>query len=154
MRPNLLWRTAKPAIFRILPWFSGLAIRATGQPFTRPGMLKPHVGGHRYGWTHYGVMIPNLPEPHWYFSTMVIAGLPGATALDNDDAVTTSPRDTVTVSVSTAAPGAAFYRAYSMTEQCRLAADGSLLDFGGDVVIEGTYPEFRVRACLCPVRVG
>ncbi len=107
-------------------------------------MLAPHVGGRRYGWTHYGVMIPNLPEPHRYFSTMVIAGLPGATALDNDDAVTTTPRDTVTVSASTAARGAAFYQAYSMTEQCRLEDDGSLLDFGGDVVIEGTYPDFRV----------
>lgn len=146
MGPNRAWRTVTPAILRVLPRFSGLAIRATGQPFTRPGMLKPHVGGHRYGWTHYGVMIPDLPEPHRYFSTMVIAGLPGATALDNDHGVTTSPRDTVTVSVSTAAPGAGFYRAYSMTEQCRLQADGSLLDFGdGDVVIEGVYPEFRVQ---------
>lgn len=144
MRPNLLWRTVEPAIFRAMPWLSGPAIRATGQPFTRPDMLKPHVGGQRYGWTHYGVMIPDLPEPHRYFSTMVIAGLPGATAFDNDHAVTTSPRDTVTVSVSTAAPGAAFYQAYSMAEQCRLAPDGSLLDFGGDVVIEGTYPDFRV----------
>lgn len=76
---------------------------------------------------------------------MVIAGLPGATALDNDHAVTTSPRDTVTVSVSTAAPEAAFYRAYSMTEQCRLRPDGQLLDFNSDVVIEGSYPEFQVR---------
>ncbi|MCP2293316.1 hypothetical protein APR08_006279 [Nocardia amikacinitolerans] len=144
MRPNLFWRTLEPAAFRVLPRFSGSAIRATGQPFTRPGMLKPHVGGHRYGWTHYGVMIPDLPEPHRYFSTMVIAGLPGATALDNDHAVTTTPRDTVTVSVSTAAPGAAFFRAYSMAEECRLEPDGSLLDFGGDVIIEGGYPNFRV----------
>lgn len=107
-------------------------------------MLKPHVGGHRYGWTHYGVMIPDLPEPHRYFSTMIIAGLPGATALDNDAAVATSPRDTVTVSVSTAAPGAAMFRALSMTEQCELEPDGSPLDFGGDVVVTGTYPDIQI----------
>ncbi|MFD6397478.1 DUF6670 family protein [Nocardia sp. NPDC060249] len=107
-------------------------------------MLKPRVGEHRYGWTHYGVMIPDLPEPHRYFSTMIITGLPGATALDNDHAVTTSPRDTATVSVSTAAPGAEFFRAYSMTGDCDLRADGSLLNFGDDIVISGTYPNLHV----------
>ncbi len=135
---------AKPVAFRAVPLASGAAIRATGRPFTQPAMLRPHVGGHRYGWTHYGVMIPDLPEPHRYFSTMVIAGLPGATALDNDAGVTTSPRDTVTVSVSTAAPEAAFYRSYSMANECQLRPDGSLLDFGGDVVIEGAYPNLQV----------
>jgi hypothetical protein len=89
-------------------------------------------------------MIPDLPEPHRYFSTMIIAGLPGATALDNDEAVTTSPRDTVTVSVSTAAPGAAMFRAYSMAEQCHLQADGSRLDFDSDVIITGTYPNMQI----------
>ncbi|CAM3974906.1 DUF6670 family protein [Smaragdicoccus niigatensis] len=143
-RPNIAWRAVKPAVMRLLPKLSGSAIRATNRPFTQTSILKPHVGGHRYGWTHYGVMIPDLPEPHRYFSTMIIAGLPGATAFDNDNGVTTSPRDTVTVSVSTAAPGAAFYRAYSMTEQCDLRADGSVLDFGKDVVISGTYPNFEV----------
>jgi hypothetical protein len=107
-------------------------------------MLKPHVGGTKVGWTHYGVMLPDLPEPHRYFSTMVIAGLPGATALDNDAAVSTTPRDTVTVSASTAAAGAAFFRAYSMANDCDLRADGSVLDFGGDVVISGEFPEFDV----------
>lgn len=116
-------------------------------------MLKPHVDGHRYGWTHYGVMIPDLPEPHRYFSTMIIAGLPGAHAMDNDDAVVTTPRDTVTVSVSTAAPEAAFYRAYSMTEQCDLRADGSVLNFGSnDVTISGSYPDFRVSVRTNAIR--
>ncbi|NMN97187.1 DUF6670 family protein [Antrihabitans stalactiti] len=125
---------------------SRFAIRETNRPFTQPSMLKPHVGGHRYGWTHYGVMIPDLPEPHRYFSTMIIAGLPGATAFDNDQGVTTSPRDTAAVSVSTAAPDAAFYRAYSMTGECDLRADGSVLNFGDDLVISGTYPDFQVSA--------
>ncbi|OBK23579.1 hypothetical protein A5635_19125 [Mycobacterium asiaticum] len=120
------------------------AIRATGQPFSRPSMLRPYVGGHRYGWTHYGVMIPDLPEPHRYFSTMIVAGLPGATAFDNDAAITTSPRDTATVSVSTAAPAAAMFAAYSMTEECHLEPDGSRLDFGGAVTIEGRYPNLQI----------
>lgn len=58
-----------------------------GEQTDRPGLLVPHVGGHRYGWTHYGVTIPNLPEPHRYFSIMVIAGLPGGAGFDNDEAV-------------------------------------------------------------------
>ena len=143
-QPNLAWRLVKPAIFAVMPRLSGLALRATQRPFKQTSILKPHVGGHRYGWTHYGLMIPDLPEPHRYFSTMIIAGLPGATALDNDDAVTTSPRDTATVSVSTAAPGAEFFGAYSMTQECDLRPDGSHLGFGDDVTITGTYPDFQV----------
>jgi hypothetical protein len=77
------------------------AVRTTGGQFDRPQVLVPHVGGHRCGWTHYGVKIPDVPEPHRGFGIMVIAGLPGATAFDNDGVVVTSPRDTVTVSAST-----------------------------------------------------
>lgn len=142
--PGLGWRLARPAMLALLPRLSGLAIRATQRPFTRPTMLRPHVSGRRYGWTHYGVMLPHLPEPHRYFSTMIIAGLPGATAMDNDDAVATSPRDTATVSASTAAPGSEFFRAYSMAQECDLRPDGSVLDFGGDAVISGAYPDFQV----------
>jgi hypothetical protein len=81
---------------------------------------------------------------------MVIAGLPGATAFDVDEAVVSSPRDTVLVSASRSAQGAAHYGAYSMTRDRDLRQDGSLLDFGGEVVISGHYPEFRaeVRAAI------
>jgi len=145
MRPNALWRAAAPIVMRAAPLLTSAAVRTTGEQFDRPQMLVPHVGGHRHGWTHYGVMIPDLPEPHRYLSIMVIAGLPGATAFDNDEAVVSSPRDTVTVSASTAAEGASHYGAYSMTSDCDLRADGSLLDFGGDVVISGHFPNFRVQ---------
>lgn len=146
MAPNALWRVAAPIMTRAAPvLLTSAAVRTTGERFDRPDMLVPHVGGHRYGWTHYGVMIPNLPEPHRYFSVMVIAGLPGATAFDVDDAVVTSPRDTVTVSASTAAEGASHYGAYSMSRDCDLRADGSHLDFGGDVVISGQFPNFLVQ---------
>src|ERR1700761_8466542 len=120
-----IWRAAKPAMTVTLPLLSRAAIRATAKPFTSPGLMRPHAGGHRYGWTHYGVMIPDLPEPHRYFSIMVIAGQSGLAAFDVDEAVPTSPRDTVSISVSTAASGAAFYRSYSMRDQCELRADGS-----------------------------
>src|SRR5260370_38712373 len=70
MRPNPLWRAVAPALFRTVPLMSRPAIRATHRPFSQPSIFKPHVGGHRYGWTHYGVMIPDLHEPHRYFSTM------------------------------------------------------------------------------------
>ncbi|MCW2561621.1 MAG: hypothetical protein JWQ31_181 [Mycobacterium sp.] len=128
-----------------MPLLSTGAVRRTGEQFDRPQMLVPHVGGRRYGWTHYGVMIPDPPEPHRYFSIMVIAGLPGATAFDVDEAVVSSPRDTVLVSASTAAEGAAHYGAYSMTRDCDLRPDGSLLDFGGEVIISGHYPDFRAE---------
>ncbi len=43
---------------------------ATGRPFTEPRILRRNLDSRRFGWTHYGVMIPDLPEPHRYLSLM------------------------------------------------------------------------------------
>lgn len=120
------------------------ASRASTVPLSDDYRFRPYVGGRVYGWTHYGVMIPDLPAPHHYLSIMVMAGMPGQSAFDVDEVVSTSPRDTVTVSISTAA--AAQYRSLSMTSECTLQSDGRHLQFGSFLTISGHHPEFSVEA--------
>lgn len=40
------------------------AEESSRRPFTEPSIMVPNVDSKRFGWTHYGVMIPDLPEPH------------------------------------------------------------------------------------------
>lgn len=117
---------------------------ASVQPFDAAFELRPYVGGRRYGWTHYGVMIADLPEPHRYLSVMVMAGLPGFRAFDVDDAVATSPRDTATVAISTAAKAAEHYHVVSMSKDCSLSSDGEDLRFGTELHVSGRYPYVSV----------
>jgi hypothetical protein len=119
-------------------------LRQVGVPFARPELLLPHQRG-RYTWTHYGVMIPSLPEPWRYFNVMILNGLSGGLILDRDDLVTTTARDTATAHASTGAPGANHFRGYALSRDCELRADGSLLDYGGDITISGTHPHRQVR---------
>src|SRR5690606_35529055 len=66
-----------------------------GRPFTEPDILVPHTRSRRVGWTHYGLMIPDLPEPHRYLTIMSLIGGTGSLAFDHDHALVASPRPRV-----------------------------------------------------------
>jgi hypothetical protein len=117
-----------------------------GQPFRRPGMMVPHTRSRRYGWTHYGVMIPDLPAPHRFFSIMSIVGTPGALAFDTDHALTDTPRRNATVVSGTAATHPLHFGGYSIPRDCTMHEDGGLVRFGEAVQISGGYPDYRVQA--------
>lgn len=117
-----------------------------GQPFRTPDMMVPHTGSRFYGWTHYGVMIPDLPAPHRFFSIMSIVGTPGALAFDTDHALADQPRRNATVVSGTAATHPQHFGGYSIPRDCEMAADGSRVRFGQEVDIRGSYPDFNVRA--------
>ncbi|MCV7360167.1 DUF6670 family protein [Mycolicibacterium neworleansense] len=118
---------------------AGLSTRAFDSSYS----LSPLPGHRFYGWTHYGVMIPKVAAPHQYLSVMVMAGMPGQRAFDVDDVVTTTPRDTATVSISTAA--AAYYGTASMRDDCIFDPGAEELHFGAELAIGGRYPEFNVE---------
>lgn len=119
---------------------------AQGQPFATPEMMVPHTGSRFYGWTHYGVMIPDLPAPHRFFSIMSIIGTPGALAFDTDHALVDTPRCNATVVSGTAATHPQHFAGYSIPRDCDMAADGSRVRFGEEVQITGTYPDYHVQA--------
>ena len=117
-----------------------------GQPFRSPGMMVPHTDSRFYGWTHYGVMIPDLPAPHRFFSIMSIIGTPGALAFDTDHALVDSPRRNATVVSGTAATHPGHFSGYSIPRDCEMAADGSHIRFGQEVEITGGFPDYQVQA--------
>jgi hypothetical protein len=161
MRFTLRYRLGKPGI-RTMIGKSAVAIASTslrrllplldradaaqGEPFARPGMLVPHTQSRFYGWTHYGVMIPDLPAPHRFFSIMSIIGTPGALAFDTDHALVDLPRHNATVVSGTAATHPRHFAGYSIPRDCEMREDGSLIRFGKEVEISGGYPNYRVRA--------
>ena len=46
--------------------------------------LSPHTEFRRYGSTHYGVMIPDLPEPYRYLSWASVLGYVGFPITDSE----------------------------------------------------------------------
>ncbi|WP_143537170.1 hypothetical protein [Rhodococcoides fascians] len=49
------------------------------------------------------MMVPDLPDPHRSFGVMSIVGRPGVTMFANDQAIATTPCDTVYTASATAA---------------------------------------------------
>jgi hypothetical protein len=124
-----------------------------GRPFSAEIPMTPLAGERWFSWVHYGVMVPGLPEPHRFFNVMSILGTTGAVCFDNDHAIRTTPRDTAYVISTTSATPESAFRSYSLAADCDLRDDGSRLRFGEDLLIEGTYPRYRVRRDLGQVTV-
>ncbi|HEU5150133.1 MAG TPA: DUF6670 family protein [Iamia sp.] len=102
-------------------------------------VFPPHVGSRRWAWTHYGVMVPDLPDPHRFLACMAIVGTTGSRTFDTDHARVDGPRHSASLVTGTAvtAPDAA-YRQYSTRYDCHLAADGSRVRLGDDLEITGS----------------
>lgn len=121
------------------------AEKTAGRPFTEQSMMVPNVDSKRYGWTHYGVMIPDLPEPHRFFSAMSLIGATGSLAFDNDHALVDEPRRNASVVLGTAASHPDHFGNYSTERDFQFEPDGSLLRFGDELTISGSYPHYRLR---------
>jgi hypothetical protein len=126
---------------------------ASRRPFDLPHILQPHIRSRRWATTHYGVFIPDLPEPHRYLNTMTLLGASGSELFDLDHLAASDARDTTTVFSSTAKGDQRFFRAYDMSTECRFSDDGSQLRWADDlaldvalpkVTVQGRYPGFAV----------
>ena len=109
----------------------------------RRELFLPYATTKRFGFSHFNVVIPDLPAPHRHLACAVLLGRPGAAVFDNDF-LPGSPRDTATVSIGTAATGSEGFRVYSMPQDCDLREDGSRVRFGDELVITGGFPDFAV----------
>jgi hypothetical protein len=111
----------------------------------RGHLFKPHARSRRHAWTHYGVMIPDLPEPHRFLACTSLIGATGSLIFDTDHARVDSPRQTATLVNGTAATAPGFFGAYSIGRDMELADDGTLVRFGKDLELSGRHPAFRLR---------
>lgn len=127
------------------PWLDGTPAQ-DGKAFPANYPLKPYHQARHIGWTHYGVMIPDLPAPHQFFSIMSVIGTPGARAFDVDHALHASPRHNATAVMGTAATHPQQFQGYDIARDCQLADDGSHIQFGNNIIITGQYPTYRVIA--------
>jgi len=122
----------------------GAALRAVGATRTDEDVLPaepvfpPHLHSRRWGWTHYGVMVPDLPDPHRFLACMAIVGTTGSRTFDTDHARVDRPRHSASLVTGTAVtpPGAAL-RHRSTRYDSHLTDDGSFVRFGDDLTITG-----------------
>ena len=148
-----LTRTAwRQLLERVYPLIDGTPA-LENLPFPADYAMVPFAHSKRIGWTHYGVMIPDLPAPHRFFSIMSIIGTPGALAFDTDHALKTSPRRNATVVCGTAATHPHHFAGYAIDRDCDFPDEGGLVRFGDEVEIVGDYPEFRVNANIQDLRL-
>jgi hypothetical protein len=116
-----------------------------GKPFKDPTLIRPNFNRKLINVSHYGIMIPNLPEPFRFFSLMAIIGTAGNRFIDTDHMLVDIPRRNATQVSGTAAPGTDQFGSYSIDRDCDIHLDGSLIQFGQDVILSGLYPDIRLQ---------
>lgn len=121
------------------------ATKVQGQRFREPALILPNTDRRFFNVSHYGVMIPDLPEPFRFFSLMAIIGSSGNRLIDVDHMLTGLPGRHATQVSGTAAPGTGQFGSYDIDRDCEIRPDGSLIRFGEDVLLTGLYPEVRLR---------
>lgn len=113
-----------------------------------PTIFPPYGGARRFGLMHYGIMIPDLPAPHYFMASAIILGSAGMRVFDTDFAAAPGdgPLQTATLVHGTAAAVDRHFTRYSIPRDTEWRADGSLLRLGKDLELSGRYPEFRLKS--------
>lgn len=116
-------------------------------PFEHESIIRPRLNEKFFSWTHYGIFIPNLPEPHRYLNIMIFLGTPSALAFDHDDLISKkkSPRRTATFFSSTAATQGSLLQAYDFDDECTISENGDVIQLGNDVKITGKLPNIHLE---------
>ncbi|KAM3466615.1 hypothetical protein NHJ6243_000670 [Beauveria neobassiana] len=160
---SLVSAAARLAITYAAPYLDD-RLRASQAPFAQADIMLPHHDSRWWGWTHYGVFLPRLPEPYRFLNFMTLIGATGTACFDNDYLVAagSDARDTATLLSATAHGDEHHYEAYDAASgSCEFRADGSRLVWGsdgdgggdGDLVLECRHPEYTVTGRFRHMRV-
>ena len=114
-----------------------------GTRFEPSSTLAPPTG--RFAIGHYGVMVPGLPDPLRSLDVVALLGNARVPIFANPWLTQPNPADSVYLLTGSGGEAYSEFACYSRAVDCDLAADGSRLAFGEDVVIEGSFPKFTVR---------
>ncbi|KAM3507035.1 hypothetical protein MY10362_002026 [Beauveria mimosiformis] len=169
---SLVSAAARLAVTYAAPYLDD-RLRASQAPFTQADIMRPHHDSRWWGWTHYGIFLPRLPEPYRFLNFMTFIGATGTACFDNDYLVAagSDARDTATLLSATAHGDEHHYEAYDAASgSCDFRADGSRLVWGsdgdgggggggdgggggGDLVLECRHPEYTVAGRFRHMRV-
>ncbi|QLI65689.1 uncharacterized protein G6M90_00g023930 [Metarhizium brunneum] len=125
----------------------------TAQPFNAWDIIRPslHASGGPWGWTHYGIYIPRLPQPYQYLNVLILVGLVDLTIFNHAEFAPGGPKAVVhdaehltTVMTSTASKGHHFVRGYDSSTDCEFPDSGTPLRWGKDFSMEFTFPHKAV----------
>ena len=143
---SLLSRSIGKALLKAKPFLDSANTNSV-LPFESESIIRPRLNERYYSWTHYGIFIPNLPEPHRYLNIMIFLGTPSALAFDHDHLISQkkSPRHTATFFSSTAATQGSLLKAYDFDDECEISESGDIIQLGSDVKISGKLPHIRLE---------
>lgn len=124
-------------------------------PLPDPVTLAPYHNSKRYGVSHYNVVIPDLPAPHYFMACSTMLGASSFRVYDIDFAAKpgAGPRYTANLSHGTAAAVEGCFKSYSMLDEMSFEEDGSLVRFGNELEIGGMYPNYFMRSNWGDLRV-
>jgi len=110
--------------------------------------FNPYVDSKRYGFVHFGIMIPDLPAPLHFLACASIVGSTGMRVFDIGYAAQAAgPRQMATMSHGTAQTSSSSgFQQYVISRDLSTRDDGSLLQFGNDLTISGLYPHYRLQS--------
>lgn len=140
--PSWFAKATGHSLLQLKKWMDRAAASST-QPFDQASMIRPRISEKFYSWTHYGIFIPQLPDPHRYLNIMTLLGTPSAAAFD-DDALIHEPRHSSSLFSSTHALPQAWLKAYDMRKECQFSPNGEHLQWGNELTISGQYPDICV----------
>lgn len=113
-----------------------------GTPYDPNTPFHPPRG--RYRTVHYGLMFPGLPAPLNFLDFITVIGQPKVRAFRNAHLIETSAADTANLLAGTAVRFPGQFRGYQVARDLELAPDASLIRFGEDFALRGSYPNFLV----------
>jgi hypothetical protein len=99
----------------------------------------------RWGIAHYGIMVPNLPEPFSFFDAIVVLGTARAPIFGQRSLAAGDPDNSAWILTGSAVTPNGFAQ-YSITDQRDLSADGAHLRFDDHLVINRTTREIALSA--------
>lgn len=122
------------------------ATTRTAQPFQAWDIIRPslHAPGGPWGWTHYGIYIPHLPQPYQYLNVVILVNLVDLSIFNHAEfahgpkAVVQNPEHLTTVMTSTAAKHHHFVRGYNSSTECSFPDSGTPLRWGDEFTMEFT----------------
>lgn len=100
--------------------------------------FSPHTEFRRYGSTHYGVMIPDLPEPYRYLSWASVLGYVGFPITDSEYQLSQRGKgDTASLVHGTALSTTdESYRVYSVHDDIEFSKDPFSVNFKNETVLK------------------